>query len=99
MKYWLCEKECENIEKIPDKYMTPHCCGVMMKELVHATPEVLPSAELNCSLRDYFAAHAMAAIIIGNNADICTTGREGSGGAAKDAYIVADSMLKARGEQ
>lgn len=46
------------------------------------------------SLRDYFAAKAMAAIIVGNNADVSSLML----GAARDAYAVADYMLKARGE-
>ena len=44
------------------------------------------------TLRDYFAAKAMQAIITGNNADECCMGL----GAAKDAYAVADAMLAAR---
>lgn len=44
------------------------------------------------SLRDYFAAKAMQAIITGNNADHCSLGL----GTAKDAYIVADAMLATR---
>ena len=46
------------------------------------------------SLRDYFAAKAMQAIIIGNGADESALGT----GAAKDAYAMADAMLKARKE-
>jgi len=49
---------------------------------------------LGMTLRDYFAAKAMQAIITGNNADHCTLGI----GAARDAYNVADAMLAARGE-
>jgi len=44
------------------------------------------------SLRDYFAAQAIAAIIIGNDADVSAM----TVGAAKDAYAVADAMLEAR---
>lgn len=44
------------------------------------------------TLRDYFAAKAMQAIIAGNSADECSLGI----GAAKDAYAVADAMLAAR---
>lgn len=44
------------------------------------------------SLRDYFAAKAMQAIVIGNNADECTMGA----GCATDAYVLADAMLAAR---
>lgn len=44
------------------------------------------------NMRDTFAVAAMNAIIIGNNADECALGI----GAAKDAYNVADAMLKAR---
>jgi len=51
------------------------------------------------TLRDYFAGLAMNAIIIGNNADICTTGVDGATGMAKDAFNVADAMLAARGVQ
>jgi hypothetical protein len=47
---------------------------------------------LGMSLRDYFAAKAMQAIVTGNNADECSLGL----GAAKDAYAVADAMLVAR---
>ena len=47
------------------------------------------------SLRDYFAAQAMNAIICGNDADINALGA----GAAKDAYNVADEMIKARNEK
>lgn len=45
-------------------------------------------------LRDYFAAKAMQAIIIGNRADECALGI----GAAKDAYAVADAMLAVRSD-
>lgn len=48
------------------------------------------------SLRDFFAAQAMNAMIIANHADICVIGRDGSIGMSKDAYIIADSMLKIR---
>lgn len=44
------------------------------------------------TLRDYFAAKAMAAIIIGNNADLAAL----TVGAAQDAYAMADAMLEAR---
>lgn len=44
------------------------------------------------TIRDYFAAKAMQAIVIGNNADECTMGA----GCAADAYALADSMLAAR---
>lgn len=44
------------------------------------------------TLRDYFAAKAMQAIIIGNDADECALGL----GAAKDAYAMADHMLAQR---
>ena len=44
------------------------------------------------SIRDYFAAKAMAAIVIGNNADTCTMGA----GCAADAYGLADAMLAER---
>lgn len=44
------------------------------------------------TLRDYFAAKAMQAIIIGNDADEGALGL----GAAKDAYAMADAMLAAR---
>ena len=44
------------------------------------------------TVRDYFAAKAMQAIITGNNADHCSLGL----GTAKDAYIVADAMLATR---
>lgn len=44
------------------------------------------------TLRDYFAVKAMAAIVIGNNADICTMGA----GCAADAYGLADAMLAER---
>lgn len=47
------------------------------------------------TLRDYFAAKAIQAIIIGNSADECVMGI----GAAKDAYAVADAMLAAREEK
>lgn len=46
------------------------------------------------SLRDYFAAKAMQAIIAGNDADECSLGL----GAAKDAYAVADAMIAVRNE-
>jgi hypothetical protein len=46
------------------------------------------------TLRDYFAAKAMQGIIIGNRADESAL----TIGAAKDAYAVADAMLRARGE-
>lgn len=44
--------------------------------------------------RDYFAAQAMNAIIIGNSADTSAIGI----GTARDAYAVADAMIKAREE-
>ena len=47
------------------------------------------------TLRDYFAAKALQAIIIGNCADECAMGI----GAARDAYAVADAMLAAREEK
>ena len=52
----------------------------------------IPGTDGGMSLRDYFAAKAMQAIITGNNADHCSLGL----GTAKDAYIVADAMLAAR---
>jgi len=42
--------------------------------------------------REHFAAMAMQAIIIGNNADICTIGAKG---ASLDAINCADALLKA----
>lgn len=48
--------------------------------------------ESGMSLRDYFAAKAMQAIITGNKADECALGI----GAAHDAYAMADAMLTAR---
>lgn len=51
-----------------------------------------PTINLGMTLRDYFAAKAMQAIIIGNDADECALGL----GAAKDAYAMADRMLAAR---
>lgn len=50
--------------------------------------------DMGMTLRDYFAAKAMQAIITGNNADECVFGP----GVAKDAYAMADDMLAARGE-
>lgn len=44
------------------------------------------------SLRDYFAAKAMQAIIIGNEAHLSSLGA----GMAMDAYAVADAMLAER---
>ncbi|MCP9731549.1 hypothetical protein NIM88_03995 [Pseudomonas sp. GBPI_506] len=52
----------------------------------------IPGTDGGMSLRDYFAAKAMQAIITGNNADHCSLGL----GTAKDAYIVADAMLATR---
>lgn len=52
----------------------------------------MPVAMSQLNLRDYFAAKAMQAIIIGNGADECALGI----GAAKDAYAMADAMLAAR---
>ena len=49
-------------------------------------------------LRDYFAAKAMNAIIIGSDADLSVIGEHGSKGMAKDAYNIADVMLRARSE-
>lgn len=46
------------------------------------------------TLRDYFAAKAMQAIIIGNGAHINALGR----GAALDAYQAADLLLAVRDE-
>jgi len=50
------------------------------------------------TLRDFFAAKAMQAIIIGNQADIHVTDKAGSKGVARDAYVIADSMLEVREE-
>lgn len=47
------------------------------------------------TVRDYFAAKAMEAIIIGNAASIAVCG-EGAVGMAKDAYKMADEMLAER---
>lgn len=56
-------------------------------------PGLQNDADFNgMTLRDYFAAKAMQAIIIGNGADECALGL----GAAKDAYAMADAMLAAR---
>lgn len=52
--------------------------------------------QLVVSLRDAIAISAMNAIIIGNNADASVLSKNGSIGMAKDAYIVADTMLKIR---
>lgn len=51
------------------------------------------------TLRDYFAAKAMHAIIVGNGADICVTGVDGAKGTAIDAYVVADAMLAERDKE
>ena len=56
------------------------------------TDSDVPGAQTGMSLRDYFAAKAMQAIITGNNADQCALGIV----AAHDAYAVADAMLAAR---
>lgn len=47
-------------------------------------------------LRDYFAAKAMCAMIIGNRADWCVCSESGAIGMSKDAYIVADAMIAER---
>jgi len=52
--------------------------------------KTLPSSGM--TLRDYFAAKAMQAIVTGNNADECTMGA----GCAADAYALADAMIEAR---
>lgn len=48
------------------------------------------------TLRDYFAAKAMQAMIIGNSASIAVCSRPGAIGVSKDAYIFADVMLTER---
>ncbi len=48
--------------------------------------------EQGMTLRDYFAAKAMQAIVIGNNADISVMGS----GCAIDSYALADAMLAER---
>lgn len=50
------------------------------------------NTEAGMSLRDYFAAQVMAAIIVGNKADYTAM----TAGAVKDAYAVADTMLAER---
>lgn len=65
-----------------------------------AFPVPEPGIETGMTLRDYFAAKAMHAIYMrfgggpsaGNDYDGCLTH------AAKDAYAMADAMLKAREE-
>lgn len=47
------------------------------------------------TLRDYFAAKAMQALIGTRNADY--QGEEGPAIVSDDAYLMADAMLKARG--
>lgn len=48
------------------------------------------------TMRDYFAAKAMQAMIIGNSASIAVCSRPGAIGVSKDAYIFADVMLAER---
>ena len=67
----------------------------MKKDDIYAFPVTAINAG-GMTLRDYFAAKAMQAIIIGNEADECTTSESGAIGLSKDAYIIADSMLKER---
>lgn len=53
---------------------------------------------VNCtSLRDYFAAKAMQGIL-SNPGQLDNVNREAAGWVSRDAYMVADAMLKARGE-
>lgn len=48
------------------------------------------------TLRDYFAAKAMQAIIQANGAGISVIGTNGAIGTSADSYVVADAMLAER---
>lgn len=50
------------------------------------------------TLRDYFAAKAMQAIITGSMADGTKFNKEDPAGVSLVAFFVADAMLKARSE-
>jgi hypothetical protein len=50
------------------------------------------------SKRDELAGQAMAAIIIGNDASEDVTGEYGSYGTSEDSYMIADSILEAKGK-
>lgn len=71
--------------------MTTKTDGGAAFPVVH--PDGMGVQYFGLSVRDYFAAKAMQAIIIGNGADECALGL----GAAKDAYAMADHMLAQRG--
>ncbi|MBE8596817.1 hypothetical protein [Xenorhabdus sp. BG5] len=58
--------------------------------------EIVPPNKLDMTLRDYFAAKALAALII--NTNLLPIIDEGwSISLAKDAYKMADGMMKERG--
>jgi len=46
------------------------------------------------SLLEYYAGLAMQSIILGNKADCSVTGENGSIGLSKDAFVVAEAMVK-----
>lgn len=56
-----------------------------------------PAVELPVSLRDYFAAKAMAAYIVAMTFPVDTDNRKRA--VAALAYDIADEMLKARGRE
>jgi hypothetical protein len=62
-------------------------CGAMSKKTGGpAFPRTQWPNETGMTLRDYFAAKAMQALVQGNYFDVT----------AKQAYMMADAMLKAR---
>ena len=50
--------------------------------------------EPGMSLLEYYAGEAMKAIIIGNHADECVISTKGAVGMSKDAFNVAEAMVK-----
>jgi hypothetical protein len=59
--------------------------------------------QLGMNLRDHFASHALSAFMswgLGQNIfDDYDTAAKAAAGYAKSSYLVADAMLKARGEK
>lgn len=53
--------------------------------------------DMGMTLRDYFAAKAMHGLITARHPD--HHGQDGPAQLAYDAYLIADAMLAARGEQ
>jgi len=56
--------------------------------------EVTSPSQDGMSLLEFYAGLAMQAIIIGNKADSSVIGESDSVGLSKDAFVVAEAMVK-----